>query len=361
MTTLNANQVYNILQNLMNLEISYMEYSSEALDFSAYQTYMDYFNNYALRSKNLYRFYFPISLKSQSLPEHISDMGDVTDALNILSGYDFSVCKLFNFPAVLRHKCNYYTLMYQMEGNSKLNLDCGDFELNPGDFYLVPADVYYSIQASLEGLCICFNLRRTFISTEYNSFALGNPQLTRFLLDSLNSDDATQYVAIHTEGGEDINNLVLSIFAEYINQDEYSNVSMRSYLSLLFAEILRNPGTKIESSTKITHLDEQFHQIEMYLKKNYQTTNLTEISNTIHFSKQYICRIVKKKTGDTFNTLLIRTKLNMVAQYLVDTDLNLEEISWLCGFSAASHMSRAFKNEFGVTPSAYRNRVGGSD
>ena len=70
---------------------------------------------------------------------------------------------------------------------------------------------------------------------------------------------------------------------------------------------------------------------------------------------------MKKKTGDTFNTLLIRTKLNMVAQYLVDTDLNLEEISWLCGFSAASHMSRAFKNEFGVTPSAYRNRVGGSD
>ena len=352
---LDARRVYNTLQNLTNLEISYMEYSGKPLDFSAYQTYTDYFNNYVLRSKNLYRFYFPLPLQSQKLPKYISDMGDITDALNIISGFDFSVSKLFNFPAALRHKCNYYSLIYQMEGTAHLALDCGEFELHAGDFYLIPPDVYYSIQTALESLCICFNLRRSFVAAEYKSIALENPQLTKFIVDSLGAEPSVQYAAIGTDGSTAINELVLNIFAEYISQDEYSNVSMRSYLSLLFAAILRSPNTKLVSSAKVTRLDEQFHLIEVYLKKNYQTANLTELADTIHFSKQYICRIVKEKTGDTFNTLLIRIRLDMVVQYLLDTDLPLEEIAYLCGFSAASHMSRTFKNEYGTTPSAYRS------
>ena len=355
MPTLDARRVYNTLQNLMNLEISYIEYSQQPRDFSEYQTYTHYFDNYVLRSKDLYRFYFPVPLSAKKLPKYISDIGDVTDVLNIMPGYDFSASKMFNFPGALRHKCNYYSLIYQMEGSGNLTLDSGRYELHAGDFYLVPPEVYYALEAGLEGLCICLNMRRSFIAAEYKSIALENPQLTRFLVDSLAADDSAQYAAMHTDANDTINNLVLSIFAEYINQDEYSNISMRSYLSLLFATILRSPNTKLESSARVTRLDEQFHLIEAYLKKNFQTANLTELSDAIHFSKQYICRIVKEKTGDTFNTLLIRTRLQMVVQYLLETELPLEEIAYLCGFSAASHMSRTFKNEYGMTPSAYRN------
>ncbi|MCR4673726.1 MAG: AraC family transcriptional regulator [Lachnospiraceae bacterium] len=356
MPTLDANQVYNILQNLRYLEISYMEYSHHPIDFSQYQTYLDYFNNYALKSQNLYRFYFPLSIDKQRLPRYISEIGDVTDTLNIASGYDFSASKIFNFPAALRHRCNYYSLIYQMEGTSDLSLDNETFTLNRGDFYLLSPNVYYSIQTSLDGLSLCLNLRRSFIAAEYKSIALGNPQLTTFLTDSLTPDNTSYYVAIHTGGDHSIDEFVLKIFAEYINQDEYSMISMRSYLALLFAYILRTPTTKMESSAKITRLDEQFHIIETYLNKHYSTANLTDISNEIHFSKQYICRIVKEKTGETFNNLLIQIRLEMVEQYLLDTDLPLEEIAFLCGFSAASHMSRTFKNKNGITPSAYRSK-----
>ena len=355
MAILDVRRVYNILQNLNNLEISYMEYSQQPRNFSEYQTYMDYFNNFVLRSKDLYRFYFPVPLSAKKLPKYISDIGDVTDVLSIMPGYDFSASKMFNFPGALRHRCNYYSLLYQMEGSGTLTLGNRQHELQAGDFYLVSPEIYYSLEIELEGLCICLNLRRSFIAAEYKSIALENPQLIRFIVDSLASDSSVQYAALHTCGGENINSLVLSIFAEYINQDEYSNISMRNYLSLLFAAILRSPDTRLESSAKVTRLDEQFHLIETYLKKNFQTANLTELSDTIHFSKQYICRIVKEKTGDTFNTLLIRTRLQMVVQYLLETDLPLEEIAYLCGFSAASHMSRTFKNEYGRTPSAYRS------
>lgn len=356
---LNARQVYSILQNLMNLEISYMEYSREPKNYGEYKTYMDYFNNYILKSRDLYRFYFPLSLNSQKLPKYISDIGDVTDILNILPGYDFSASKLFNFPGALRHKCNYFTLIYLMEGSGSLTLDSGKHELHAGDFYLIAPNVYYSIEVALEGLCICLNLRHAFVAAEYKSIALENPLLTKFFTDSLAPDslasgESALYAALHTDANESVNSLVLTIFSEYIRQDEYSNVAMRSYLSLLFATILRSPDTKLESSARISRMDAQFCQIESYLKKNYQTASLTDLSDAIHFSKQYICRIVREKTGDTFNTLLIRTRLEAAVQFLLETDLPLEEIAYLCGFSAASHMSRTFKNVYGMTPSTYR-------
>lgn len=354
MSKIDATQVYNILQNLKNLEISYMAYSSEPHDYNEYRTYINYFNNHVLRSNNLYRFYFPVAMTSVNLPQHISDMGDITDALNIAAGYDFSICKLFNFPAPIRHKCNYYTLLYQMEGNATLTLDFATFQIKAGDFYLIAPQEYYAVETDIDSICIFFNLRRSFICSDYNCITLGQPQLTQFITDTLSTDSTSHFAIMHTHANNLINNLVLNIFAEYINREDYSHVTMRSLLSLLFATIYRDPNTVIESSAKVSRLDTQFNQIESYLKDNYQSATLSQLADDIHFSKQYICRIVKDKTGDTFNTLLIKIRLNMVVQYLLDTDLPLDEIAFLCGFSAASHMSRTFKNVYGISPSTYR-------
>ena len=60
MENINSEQVYHILQNLSNLEISYLEYSQSPKDFVEYRTYLDYFNNYIIKSHNLSRFYFPL-------------------------------------------------------------------------------------------------------------------------------------------------------------------------------------------------------------------------------------------------------------------------------------------------------------
>ena len=68
METLDIQQTRNILQNLTNLEISYMEYSKSPKDFVKYQNFLEYFNNYIIRSKNLFRFYFPVALSPETIP-----------------------------------------------------------------------------------------------------------------------------------------------------------------------------------------------------------------------------------------------------------------------------------------------------
>lgn len=250
------------------------------------------------------------------------------------------------------------TLLYLMEGSGSLHLDDRSFDLQDGDFYLIPSGVYYAIETSLESICIFLNLRTSFIAAEYRSVFMEDPMLTGFLTQSLAAEQGMTWLALHTKENEAVRDLVLTLFAEYINQDKYCNHTMKHYLSLLFAAILRDGRTTVDSPAKTTRRDRQFQQIAAWLKQNYPTASLSALAEQIHFSKQYICRIVRKKTGGTFQALLLEIRLDMARQYLTDTALTLEEISCLCGFASSSHLSRVFRNRFGMPPSVYRKENG---
>lgn len=357
METIDGRQVYNILQNLSDLEISYMEYSKSPKNFVKYQTYLDFFNNYIIKSRNLSRFYFPFPTNTEldrNPPSFISELDEITDLITIVPGYDFAPSKQFNFPNPLRHKCNYFTCIYMLEGEGVLTLDSGAFKVSKGDFYILPPKVYYALETSPDSICIYFNMRQQFLASEYEHIFQEDPVLNSFIVKSLEPDHAMTYLALHTNGSENISHFILTIFAEYINQDKFSNNAMKNYLSLLFTAILRDKDTVIDSSVKVTRIDQQYQQVVDYLKQNYQTASLSSAADYIHFSKQYICKIVKQRTGDTFNHLLMGIRLDMVKQYLLETDLTLENISFLCGFTAASHMSKVFKDQYGISPSAYK-------
>lgn len=358
MKIMDGTQVYHILQNLNNLEISFMEYSKSQKNFLKYDTYLEFFDNYIIKSQNLSRFYFPAPMDGNiTMPKYITELEEITDYLNILSGCDFTVAKQFNFPNSLRHKCNYYAVIYLMEGKATLEFDTELFHLRAGDFYIIPPEVYYAVSVDREGLCLFLNFRRSFVVSEYTNIFQGDTTLTTFISKTLDSEDYTPYLAIHTSNDNNIRKLFLVLFAEYINQDKYCNTVMKNYLSLLFATILRDQSVNIESSVKVSRSDINYQEILDYLSQNYQKADLASTANTIHFSKQYVCRIVKEKTGETFNSLLMNIRLDKAAQYLNETDLTLENIGYLCGFTAASHFSKLFKEHFGCTPSAYRKNA----
>lgn len=348
-------QIYHALRNLSLVEVSYTEYSHTKLDYEKYQTYFDYFNHHVLRSHNLSRFYFPIPLsRDAKIPKSVTDWGVISEKMTILPGFDMAVTKMFNFPDSTRHCCDYYTMIYLMEGSGRLDLDEGSFTLNPGDFYLIPAGVYYGATSVPESICVYFDLRRSFLSAEYKAIFQDDARLSDFFVESLKNESTMTYLAIHTDNSQIIRNRVLDVFAEYINQYKFCNAAMKNYLALLMTSILRNPNTAIDSSVAISHLEQQYRQVLEYLKQNYQTASLDEIAEQLHFSKQYICKIVKSASGKTFQTLLMEIRLQMVADYLRETALPMESIAELCGFSTAAHLSRSFKNAYGMPPSAYR-------
>ena len=130
---------------------------------------------------------------------------------------------------------------------------------------------------------------------------------------------------------------------------------MKGYFSLLTTAILREPLTTIETPISIDKGSANFEELLTYLKRNYQTADLSSASNALHFSRQYLCRIVKDATGKTFQTLLTDIRLEMAQSYLKETQLPLADIAEMCGFATPAHFSRTFREKVGCAPSQYRN------
>ena len=100
----NRDQIYHILQNLSNLEISYVDYSRQEINYNEYHTYFDYFNNYVIQNHNLTRFYFPIPKDMEHLeyPNDISNFDVISDSLDILLDLISPSANFLIFPSLPR-------------------------------------------------------------------------------------------------------------------------------------------------------------------------------------------------------------------------------------------------------------------
>lgn len=354
MKQIDTTQAYHILHNLSNLESSFMDYSAHAKNFSSFQTYFKFMDNNTIRTHDLWKFYFCVQPGSPEPSFTIVEENDIlSEKTAIRPGMDFSIGKLFNFPDGPMHKCNYYTLVYTMEGGGKLTIEDMIFQLAPGDFYLIPPMVNYALGIEPESIVLYFDLRPSFIQSEHSIIFMDDQRLINFITGTLEGDSTLTYLTIHSDNNDHIQTLALEILREYMNQEKFCRNAMKHYLCLLFTTLYRQ-NVQITSSQRVSRTIQHYQQILDYLAQNYQTADLASTADAVHFSKQYVCRIVREASGMTFNSLLMKTRLELVCSYLLQSSLSIEKITEICGFSTPSHLSRSFKEHYGMSPSEYK-------
>ncbi len=351
---LTREQVGQALHTLSDIELTYTEYT-QSHQKKKRKTYISYFSSNTPQSSNLIRFYFPVPItKDARLPKMVTEWGVISEKMTIRPEYDLAVSKMFNFPDTTRHCCDYYTMIYLMEGSGTLVMDDAFYQMRAGDFYLIAPGVYYGAGTQPESICLYFDMRRSFIAAEYRQIFRDDAMLSEFFAQSLKDDPVVTHLAIHTENAPILHQRALDILTEYINQERYCNAAMKNHLALLMTGLLRSPKTRMESPIEPERMRRLYRQIEDYLRHNYAEASLPKAAEYMHFSRQYICKIVKRYSGDTFQNMLTAIRIEKVREYLEGTDLTQERISELCGFQTAAHMSRCFKQAYGMPPSVYR-------
>lgn len=92
-----------------------------------------------------------------------------------------------------------------------------------------------------------------------------------------------------------------------------------------------------------------------YINSNIKRNiSIDEICSEIHMSKYHFCRQFKKATGTTVMKYILKTRIVMAKNMLLNENLTITKISYLCGFSSVSYFSRAFKEETNVSPLNYK-------
>lgn len=88
---------------------------------------------------------------------------------------------------------------------------------------------------------------------------------------------------------------------------------------------------------------------------------LSTIADKIGFSSAYLCDLYRKKCGIQLFAFIKQVRLGTACYLLRTTSLPVHAVSQQVGYEDNSHFCREFKNARGVTPNAYRQKLGSPD
>jgi len=112
-------------------------------------------------------------------------------------------------------------------------------------------------------------------------------------------------------------------------------------------------------SVTITPLDEELIQKALKsIEKNIANTeySVNELGCDVGMSVRNLYRKIQSITGLSPADFIRSIRLKRAAQLLRDTDLNVSEIADLVGFNTIKYFNKHFKEEFGFSPTQYRQK-----
>lgn len=96
-------------------------------------------------------------------------------------------------------------------------------------------------------------------------------------------------------------------------------------------------------------------QVSEYIEENLmQDIKIQDIIHSAGFSQYHFMRLFKAISGHTISNYIKRRRLTEASKLLLTTDMRIIDIAVMFGYNSQEAFTRAFKEEYSVTPNTYR-------
>lgn len=85
-----------------------------------------------------------------------------------------------------------------------------------------------------------------------------------------------------------------------------------------------------------------------------QGITLEEIARRLYVTEEYLSAQIRKETGQTFTEIIRQTRIGTIKKLLLESDLKLNQIAAMTGYTDPKYMSKVFREEVGMSPAEYR-------
>ncbi len=238
-------------------------------------------------------------------------------------------------PHPLRHEHwhDVYELLYVRRGWGQIKLNTQVFSFHPGDVVLIcPGDMHGNSYSSPDG-CDIDVIQFT------PAILYHHQQLVQMLRSTVFHADV----------------LRLAPFLDMLDHETSESAPGRDHLMTgvihLITGFLLSRGDPL-AAPPVSAL---IQKVCAYLE---QADDLRLASTAAHFnySPEHLSRCFHRETGLPYRQWCTRLRMNRAASLLRQSGLDLSEIAQTLGFGDVSSFIRAFRQNYGVTPSAYRRR-----
>lgn len=225
-----------------------------------------------------------------------------------------------------------YELYYLDSGTREYFVEDNFFSVNAGSFVLIPPSIFHKTGGNYA--------RRILIGFTHDF-------LTRTYTDDAIDDMLKCFSKTLITPPEKVLNRCKSLLNAL--NDCKNERDFAIYLGNLLCELSKCPETAI--------YNQQISNLLEYINAHFAEINsLEQIADHFFISKYHLCRIFKNTMGITIIDYLNNIKIKTACEYLTTSEIKIQDISQLCGFSSPTYFNNVFKKHTLLSPNEYRKR-----
>lgn len=248
-----------------------------------------------------------------------------------------------NMP--VQHYHDGYEIYLQLDGKRYLFYDNICYILERGDVAIFkPFDIHYTESREAD-----YYERYVLNFGEHVLSSILSESELHFLLEKING------CVIHLDEEQ-----TEKIYGYFLRADEYSKQNgffAHKLLHTAVFQLILKTMEYTDGSIEVTgeQIEPNIIKALRYIDKHYtEHISLDDIAEVAHMSRFYFCRKFHSTTGATVLEYLNNVRLTKVHNLLLSTQMSIDEIAVITGFSSAVNLTRAFKKVYGNSPRDFR-------
>ncbi len=257
------------------------------------------------------------------------------------------------FVNIPLHSHSYIEMMYVCRGSVTHFIDGDTVILEEGQLLLMNRHSKHSVIAS-GATDIAVNI---LISNDFATFSLGkfrNSVTLAEFFDSNSENGRSKYLIFKIDELPSIENLLENLISSSLFEKKVPHIILSDTMSLVFRYLEMYPDALIHSNSDISRKSSEKTTITDYIQTNYRTASLSELSELLSMTPQYVSRLTKELFGASFSELVKEKRMSEAEKLLLVSDLSVVEISEAVGYENNSFFHKLFKEQFGTTPSKWK-------
>jgi AraC-like DNA-binding protein len=144
-----------------------------------------------------------------------------------------------------------------------------------------------------------------------------------------------------------------------LQEEKNAFYAMTKLLSILYELSISKDIRQLASTAYTKAIPKEFNirmqKVVNYIHKRYdQHIYIADVAAILHISPSSFSRFIRKHTSKSFVEFLTDIRLGIAAHLLLETEENIVDICFKCGFANLSNFNRCFKRAKGMTPTEFR-------
>lgn len=292
-----------------------------------------------------------------------ANMPELDQALNDLRRNSVSIRALSPYSDVMLHcqtewskPVEFIHIVYVHKGSFSCQMSDEKFTLNQGWCYMFNVNVDKEIlplapDAQLLNCLISQNYFENILLKHFDR----NVFFSHFLTQAFYVVNTEQPVLkLDTTDKPNVFTVFSAAIVEQINRNPLFDTAVNSLVCMLMVELLRIYMENSDTQHYLELGNNKLSDILKYIDSHCSTVSLAEVAEAFHFNPNYLSRIIKSQTGQTFTQVLQTIRLKKAALLLKSSDAAVSDIAHLVGYHNLTHFYRLFRVSFGTSPAEYR-------